>query len=86
MDANTVKKTEEIRKQAETELGIVSTTPALPDFLPGLNIGPAFPGIAPSTKRVRPLHCSMILSGWLSQLPKIAPSESRMLPSKGIYL
>jgi hypothetical protein len=50
MDANTVKKTEEIRKQAETELGIVSSTPAVPDFLPGLNIGPAFPVAA--AKRV----------------------------------
>jgi hypothetical protein len=55
-ETNTVKKTEEIRKQAETELGIVSTTPAIPDFLPGLNIGPAVPQAA---KRVccRELHC-----------------------------
>jgi hypothetical protein len=34
---NTVKKTEDIRKQAHAELGMLQT--AVPDFLPGLNIG-----------------------------------------------
>ena len=72
MGANTVKKTEEIRKQAETELGIVSSTPALPDFLPGLNIGPAFPGVA-AVKRVCPL---------ITMLPhsRVLDAGSQVLP------
>jgi hypothetical protein len=36
---NTVKKTEDIRKQAHAELGMIQT--AVPDFLPGLNISAA---------------------------------------------
>lgn len=38
---NTVKKTEEIRREAHTELGIVQ--PQFPDFLPTLNLGSAVP-------------------------------------------
>eukprot|EP00892_Ulva_mutabilis_P008950 jgi/Ulvmu1/6427/UM003_0056.1 len=38
---NTVKKTEEIRREAQTELGIVQ--PQLPSFLPTLNLGPVVP-------------------------------------------
>lgn len=78
MDANTVKKTEEIRKQAETELGIVSSTPALPDFLPGLNIGPAFPQVA-AAKRVRfaPHSCTLVVFFY-----KVAKPGSRSLQRK----
>jgi hypothetical protein len=43
MEADTVKQTEELRKQAKTELGRVSTLPALPASLRTLNIFPAFP-------------------------------------------
>ena len=47
-EQNTVKKTEEIRKAAHAELGMIQT--AVPDFLPGLNIAAA---VAAPAKEVR---------------------------------
>ena len=46
---NTVQKTEDVRKQAHAELGMVNT--AVPDFLPGLAIGSA---ATQAAKSVRP--------------------------------
>lgn len=63
---NTVKKTEDIRKEAHAELGMVQT--AVPDYLPGLNIGST---AVASTREVRPhtlpQHANAMLLCWMVQ-------------------
>jgi hypothetical protein len=51
-EQNTVRKTEDIRKQAHAELGMIQT--AVPDFLPGLNISTV---VAAPVKEVCLLLC-----------------------------
>jgi hypothetical protein len=53
---NTVKKTEDIRKQAHAELGMVST--AVPDFLPGLNIGAAAAAVSKEARGLLLASCA----------------------------
>jgi hypothetical protein len=74
MDARTVEKTAEVRKQAEAELATISTIPALPNSLLGLNTGPAFQ--VASAKCVRDSSSSSSCSCWSCLMPNYLPNFS----------